>query len=310
MPIENDPALPEDKTANPPQLEEETAESAEQSEEGSETSEDQGKVEDKPEETVDEVDIGFGGEPAKVEEPAPKDDRAWSKARQVERDLRAENAQLKAEAQARNQPPAVADPGPPPSDEDPDVLWDREKLLAKHAVWLKAKEAHEAEKTKAATEAEAAKTSWAQKVSNAQKSADDLTKRMPDYPERQAQVVAALRFPGQTFDRFATIFEACDDVSKAPAIIAALARDPARLKDLVETKSAVRFVAKVSKLEDKVQMKEKPKGTTPPPPEGKPRNTGGSSGAVDHQRERLLDEASKSGNIDKLRAYDKSKRAK
>lgn len=310
MPIENDPASPEDKTATDPQVEAELAESTEQSEEGSETSEDQGKPEEKPEEAVDEVEIGFGGESAKAEEPTPKDDRAWSKARQVERDLRAENAQLKAEAQARSQPPVAADPGPPPTDEDPDVLWDREKLLAKHAKWLKDKEAHETEKAKSATEAEAAKASWADKVATAERAGVELTKRISDYPARLARVAAALRFPGQKFDRFATIFEACDDVNKAPSIIAALDRDPARLKDLVETNNAVRFVAKVSKLEDKVQMKEKPKGTTPPPPEGKPKGTGGSSGAVDHQRERLLDEATKSGNIDKLRAYDKSKRAK
>lgn len=302
MPIETDPAAPEDTTTSSPQLEEETAESTEKSEESSETSEDQGK----PEES-EEVDVVVEGDtPAKAEEP-PKDAKAWSKARQVERELRERVSQLEREAQARSQP-AAEDPGEKPTKES--CEWDEDRHERELLAWHKKNDAREAKKVKAAEVAEETKRSWAQTVAVADQSRAELIKRMPVYLERESIAITALRSAGLDFDPIAAIVETLEDKKKYPLVIAALGRDPARLKDLVETRSAARFVAKVSKLEDRVEMKEKPKGATPPPPESKPKGTGATAGAVDHQRERLLDEASKSGNIDKLRAYDKSKRAK
>lgn len=300
MPIETDPAeTPEDTTTADPQAEEEAAESPEtETGEGSETSEEQGKVEEKP----DEVEIVIDGEPAKVEEP-PKDHAAWAKMRKRESELAAENAQLKREAQARSQPAAEA-PGQKPTKES--CEWDDDRFERELLAWHEKSRLHEAKKAKAAQDGEEVRRAWDQTRATAAQSRAELIKRMPGYLDAELKVNAALGSNEMGFDRIAAIVEVCE--GKAPAVFAALGQDPARLKDLATTKSAARFIAKVSKLEDKVQQKKK--GTTPPPPEGKPKGTGGSSGAVDHERERLLDEATKSGNINKLRAYDKSKRAK
>lgn len=304
MPIENDPASPEDKTATDPQVEAELAESAEQSEEGSESSEGQGKPEGKAEakpEDPAEFELVIDGEaPAKAEE-APKDNAAWAASRIREREKDARIAQLEREVQARTPLVESADPGPAPTDEDPDVLWDREKLLAKHAKWLKAKESHEAERVKQSQ-------GWEETKSSIVKSRQELIKQMPEYEKAEAVVDShiAQKYFGPT-PALAVIMRVCK--GKTPLVMAALGGDLARLKDLAGENDILEFVGKVKELEGKVKMSKK-EGTTPPPPEGKPKGTGGSSGAVDHQRERLLDEATKSGNIDKLRAYDKSKRAK
>lgn len=306
---ENDPALPEDTKAIDPQVEEGEAESAEQSEEGSETSEDQGKTEDKPNEP-EEIEIVINGEPAKVDEPAPKDERAWSKAREEARQLKAKVAQLEREAQARTQPAAAPDPGPPPTREDPDVQWDDEKLLAKHAAWLKAKDAQEAEKAQASQKAEKQRANWEDNRTKIVKARESLIARMPSSPEKpgylDSEAIVDSALASDRIGKMAAIMHICRE--KTPLIVAALGRDPARLKDLADEEDMARFIAKVSKLEDKVQ--EKKKGTTPPPPEGKPKGTGSGSGAADATERRLIDEAAASGNVNALRAHQKAKRAK
>ncbi len=293
MPIETDPAdNPEDTTATDPQVEEEAGESSEKSEEGAETSENQGKEE----ETAEEVEIVVNGEEAKPEEEPPKDGKAWSKARAAERELKAENARLRRELEVRTQPAAAADPGPEPQLADPDIEWDEAKLKAKHARWIKATEAHEAEKVQASQKAEKQRVAWEEKKSVIVKSRDELIRKMPKsekslgYLDLEANVDAALA--SDRLGKMAAIMHVCGE--KTPMVVAALGRDPARLKDLAEEDDMARFIAKVSKLEDKVQ--EKKKGTTPPPPEKKIGGTGGGSGAVDRTLERLRAIAEKTNN--------------
>lgn len=301
---ENDPALPEDATATDPQVEEESAESPEtDTGEGSETSEDQGKTEENPEENPDEVEIVIDGEPAKAEEPAPKDDRAWSKARAEARELKAKIAQLEAEAQARNQPEAAPDdPGPEPTDES--TGWDKEVYKREFLAWNEKTKAHEAKKIEAAKAVEALDRAWKEKAVAIVKAEEELVKRSSK--AKEAIGVFYNAFVGDKTGKVKAIAHLFGE--KTPLIAAALGQDPARLKDLVEEKDLAFFIKKVSKLEDKVQ--EKKKGTTPPPPEGKPKGTGSGSGAVDAQEERLLEQAVKSRNVDALRAYQRSKRAK
>lgn len=301
MPIETDPAeTPEDTTTADPQAEEERAESAEtETVEGSETSEDQGKAEAKPEES-DEFEIVVDGEPAKAEEPAPKDNAAWAASRIREREKDARIAQLEREAQARTQSASAAGPGPAPTDEDPDVLWDREKLLAKHAKWLKVKEVHDAEQVKL-------NKGWEETKASIFKSRQELIKQTPGY--EKAETVADSHLSHKHFGEIpalALIMRACK--GKTPLVMAALGSDLARLNDLAGENDILEFVSKVKELEGKVKMLKK-SGTTPPPPESKIRGTGGGSGAVDAQEERLREQSMKGGAVDitALRAYKKSR---
>lgn len=299
MPIENDPALPEDTTAADPQAEEDRAESSEQSEEGSETSEDQGK-QAKTEELVEEVEISIDGDEVKPDEEPPKDGKAWAKARIREREQDARIAQLEAEAQARIQPPAATDPGPKPTKES--CEWDDDRHELELLAWHKKNDAHQAEKSKAAQEAEVSRRTWEEKKVTIAKAEDELVKRAPEAKASIAKFHAA--FVGDRMGKVAAIAHLFGE--KAPLIVAALGQDPARLKDLAEEKDLAFFIKKVSKLEDKVQ--EKKKATTPPPPEKKIGGTGGSSGAVDAQEERLREQAMKNGgDITALRAYKKSR---
>jgi hypothetical protein len=89
-------------------------------------------------------------------------------------------------------------------------------------------------------------------------------------------------------------------------VIYAIGKNPKKAKELAAIKDHVKFAFAVAKLEK--ELKVTPRKTAPPP-EKVVTGTGRSSGAVDSTLERLREEAARTGNMTKVIAYKRQKKA-
>ena len=89
-------------------------------------------------------------------------------------------------------------------------------------------------------------------------------------------------------------------------VIYAIGKNPKKAKELAAIKDPVKFAFAVAKLEK--ELKVTPRKTAPPP-EKVVTGTGRSSGAVDSTLERLREEAARTGNMTKVIAYKRQKKA-
>jgi hypothetical protein len=89
-------------------------------------------------------------------------------------------------------------------------------------------------------------------------------------------------------------------------VIYALGRNPKKAKELAEIKDPVKFAFAVAKLEKDMKVTNRKQA---PAPERVVTGTGRSSGAVDSQLERLREEAARTGNMTKVIAYKRQKKA-
>jgi hypothetical protein len=89
-------------------------------------------------------------------------------------------------------------------------------------------------------------------------------------------------------------------------VIYALGKNPKKAKELSDIKDPVKFAFAVAKLEKELKVTNRKQA---PAPERVVTGTGRSSGAVDSQLERLREEAARTGNMSKVVAYKRQKKA-
>ena len=88
-------------------------------------------------------------------------------------------------------------------------------------------------------------------------------------------------------------------------VIYALGKNLEQAKELAKIDDPVKFAFAVARLESKLKITSRKAATRP---EGKISATASSAGAVDSTLERLREEASKSGNMDKVMAYKRAQK--
>lgn len=233
--------------------------------------------------------------------PAPEDEEVakapeWVKTlRKADREKSREIRELKQKLEAVAAPANQAEPVKKPTLADCD--YDEEAFETKLATWYEQQESVRA----AAKEKERAKQKeqddWQARVDAHSKAKAAL--KVPDYED--AEEVAKDIF---SVTQQGIIVSGSDNSAN---VIYALGKNPAKAKELASITDPVKFAFAVAKLE--TQLKVTPR-KAPPAPERQVRgNTSVAIGAGDAELERLRAEADKTGDMSKVMAYKKQKRA-
>jgi hypothetical protein len=265
----------------------ETTDASAESEAGADASNDEPKGEQPAQ--VEETEIVV--ESGEVEEPTPKDDAAWFKMRQREKELKAKLAEQERKLKAL-ETPAVDDPGPEPTLEDCD--FNQETYKQRLRDWDKKTERKAAQVQQAAVAQQAIERDQTAKNNEYLSKREAYSKSVPRYLEAEAAVLAAL-----DPERQGLILR----YAKNPALlVGALGRMPKALEDLARLPDRGQFIAAVSELETRVKENKKT-ATQAPPPEKPLRGSGAPPGTADKQLERLRAEAARTGDYTKVRQH-------
>ncbi len=248
-----------------------------------------------PNDDSDEVTVSIGDEapPAQEEHtPAPE----WVKElRKSNRELQRQNRELQGKLQTTGQTePKPAALGKKPSLEDHD--YDADKFEVALSDWFERK--RKADDIAARQEAEIAnqQKAWQTKLESYTTAKTALKVKDFEDAEAVAQELFSVTQQG-------VILQGADN----PAlVIYAIGKNPKKAKELATIKDPVKFAFAVAKLEK--ELKVTPRKTAPPP-EKVVTGTGRSSGAVDSTLERLREEAARTGNMTKVIAYKRQKKA-
>jgi len=247
-------------------------------------------IEKVEEETEEEVVVSIGEEPAPEEHtPAPE----WVKElRKTNRELQRQNRELQSKIQSSEVKPITL--GAKPKLEDHD--YDADKYEEALTDWFERK--RQADEINAKQEAEVInqQKAWQSKLDGYGKAKAELTVKDFDEAESVAQEVFNVTQQG-------IMLQGADN----PALVVyALGKNPTKAKELAEIKDPVKFAFAVAKLEK--ELKVTPRKPAPPP-EKVITGTAKSSGAVDSTLERLREEAASTGNMTKVIAYKRQKKA-
>lgn len=252
-----------------------------------------------PADVADEVVVSIGDpEPASEEDEhrAPEWVRELRKSNREKdrrlRELEQENTRLKGSAA-----PAAVVVGEKPTLEG--CAYDGAKFEAELTAWHERK--RQADEHQAAKEAEQKKQAeaWTATVESYQKKRSDLKAKLPDFDDAEDAVKAACSTVQQSI-----LLDAADN----PAlVIAALGKNPAKLKEIAAMSNPVKFTAAIAKLE--TQLKLTPKKSAPPP-ERRVQSTVAGAAAVDNELDKLRADAAKTGDLSKVLEYNRQKRAK
>lgn len=231
----------------------------------------------------DEVELVVAGEAPDDEKP-PKDNAGWVKARQRERDLKAEAAELKRRLAAYEQPAGAPDPGPKPTLAD--CNFDEGEFETKLDAWKDASKRKAEHDAKAAQEAQAAQRSWQATQENFAKQEAELSKRLPGYANARRAVESMFSKAQQTV--------ILKYAKNAPLVIAALGSDPKKAEALSSDGDLISLGIKVRELEATLSTKPKNK---PPTPERRISGSGSNSAGADSQLEKLREKAREGGDV-------------
>lgn len=247
-------------------------------------------VEDSGEESEDIV-VSIGEEPPPPEpEAAPE----WVRElRKSHRELQKRNRELEAQVHQTTETNPVVTLGAKPSLEQHD--YDTDKYEASLADWYERKRSVDDQQAQARQAEQQQADAWQQQL---QGYADAKSKlKVKDYDD--AEEVAQ-----QTFNvvQQGVMIQGAED----PAlVIYALGKNPKKAKELAKIDDPVKFAFAVAKLESQLKISNRKAATRP---EGKVSATAPLKGAVDSTLERLREEASKSGNMDKVMAYKRAQK--
>ena len=247
-------------------------------------------AEEKPEsDVVETTEEGKGSEGHELvvagEQPAAAKetpDKAKERNREFAR-LRARNAELEREREARVQPAAVLDPGAKPTLES--CGYDTPKFEADLDAWYEAKRLKATADAQAAQEGQKAQTERQTKLNKYAESKQEILTKLPDYGELEATVATGLSQVQRDVILHYT--------ENPTLVIAALGRSPERLQDFADTKDLGLLIAKAAKLEANTVLKSK---TTTPAPERRVTGSGSKAGGADKELERLRAVADKTGD--------------
>ena len=247
-------------------------------------------VEESEEESEDIV-VSIGEEPPPPEpEAAPE----WVRElRKSHRELQKRNRELEAQVHQTTETNPVVTLGAKPSLEQHD--YDTDKYEASLADWYERKRSVDDQQAQARQAEQQQADAWQQQL---QGYADAKSKlKVKDYDD--AEEVAQ-----QTFNvvQQGVMIQGAED----PAlVIYALGKNPKKAKELAKIDDPVKFAFAVAKLESQLKISNRKAATRP---ESKVSATAPIKGAVDSTLERLREEASKSGNMDKVMAYKRAQK--
>ena len=246
---------------------------------------------EEPEEESEDIVVSIGEEPPPPEpEPAPE----WVRElRKSHRELQKRNRELEAQVHGATETNPVVTLGAKPSLEQHD--YDTDKYEASLADWYERKRSVDDQQAQARQAEQQQADAWQQQL---QGYADAKSKlKVKDYDD--AEEVAQ-----QTFNvvQQGVMIQGAED----PAlVIYALGKNPKKAKELAQIDDPVKFAFAVAKLESQLKISNRKAATRP---EGKVSATAPLKGAVDSTLERLREEASKSGNMDKVMAYKRAQK--
>jgi hypothetical protein len=246
--------------------------------------------EEDPEEVV--VSIGEESPPPEEHTQAPE----WVRElRKTNRELQRQNRELQGKLQttAQTEPnPVVL--GKKPSLEDHD--YDAEKFEVALSDWYERKRRADDAAAKQEADVMTQQKAWQSKLEGYGKAKAEL--RVKDYED--AESVAQELF---SITQQGIVLQGADN----PAlVIYALGKNPKKAKDLSEITDPVKFAFAVAKLEKDLKVTNRRQA---PAPERIITGTGRSSGAVDSTLERLREDAARTGNMTKVIAYKRQKKA-
>lgn len=243
-----------------------------------------------PQEEEVVVSIGEETPPPEEQTQAPE----WVRElRKTNRELQRQNRELQSKLQAAPEPKPVA-LGKKPSLEDHD--YDAEKFELALSEWFDRKRQADESAAKAEAEVQNQQKAWQSKLDGYGKAKAEL--KVQDYDDAEAVAQELFNVTQQ-----GVVLQGADN----PAlVIYALGKNPTKAKELAEIKDPVKFAFAVAKLEK--ELKVTPRKPIPPP-EKVVTGTARSSGAVDSQLERLREEAARTGNMSKVVAYKRQKKA-
>lgn len=247
-------------------------------------------VEESEEESEDIV-VSIGEEPPPPEpEPAPE----WVRElRKSHRELQKRNRELEAQVHQTTETNPVVTLGAKPSLEQHD--YDTDKYEASLADWYERKRSVDDQQAQARQAEQQQADAWQQQLQGYADAKSKLKVRDYDDAEEVAQ---------QTFNvvQQGVMIQGAED----PAlVIYALGKNPKKAKELAQIDDPVKFAFAVAKLESQLKISNRKAATRP---EGKVSATAPLKGAVDSTLERLREEASKTGNMDKVMAYKRAQK--
>lgn len=251
-------------------------------------------VEEKELEDIEEdVIVSIGEETPPVEEQTQAPE--WVRElRKTNRELQRQNRELQSKLQAApvEAKPIVLEKKPSLEDHD----YDAEKFEEALTSWFDRKRQADDVNARQEAEVQNQQKAWQAKLDGYGKAKAEL--RVKDYEEAEAVVQELFSVTQQ-----GVVLQGADN----PAlVIYALGKNPKKAKELSDIKDPVKFAFAVAKLEKELKVTNRKPA---PPPERVVTGTGRSSGAVDSQLERLREEAARTGNMTKVIAYKRQKKA-
>ena len=249
---------------------------------------------DNTENDDDEVVVSIGEEspPHEEETRAPESVRELRKQnREKERRIRELEARLQTTAQTENKPVVL---GAKPKLEDHD--YDTEKFEAALADWYERKRAADQEAEKARQAEQAQRDAWQARLESYGKARAEL--KVKDFEDAESTAQELLDVTQQGIE--------VQGADNPALVIYALGKNPKKAKEIAGIKDPVKFAFAVAKLEKELKVTNR---KAAPPPERTVQGTGRVSGAVDSTLERLRAEAERTGDMTKVLAYKRQKRA-
>jgi len=251
-------------------------------------------TDDEPVEEVDEVVVTIGEEEPQAQEEQTHAPEWVRELRKTNRELQRQNRELQGRLQAA--PPEIKPVviGNKPKLQDHD--YDSDKYEEALSSWFERKRKNDDVNAQQDAEVQNQNRAWQSKLDSYTKAKAEL--RVKDFED--AEAVAQELF---SVTQQGVMLQGADN----PAlVIYALGRNPKKAKELAEIKDPVKFAFAVAKLEKDMKVTNRKQA---PAPERVVTGTGRSSGAVDSQLERLREEAARTGNMTKVIAYKRQKKA-
>lgn len=249
-------------------------------------------------ETDDEeqVVVTIGEEAPPSDEEDPDAPGLVNKLRKLNREKDRELRELRAARAAAQttSPPAETVKVTKPTLADCD--YDEDEYEKKLTAWHKQQAKAEAEQQAQADRQKAEQDAWQAKLATHGKAKAAL--KVADYEEAEAVVSDVL-----SVTQRAIIVSGADN---SAVVEYALGKNPAKAKELASITDPVKFAFAIAKLE--TQLKVTPR-KAPPPPERHVRGSAPVLGGGDNTLERLREEAVKTGDLSKVMAYKRQKKA-
>jgi hypothetical protein len=192
----------------------------------------------------------------------------------------------------------------PPEPEMEDYDYDAAAFKVAHREWLRKADEHEKRQEQAKELQVKAEQRWQTRLAYYDEGKEKLG--VQDYDDAEATVseVLSTPFPGIMAEdvRIGIIKQGAKDPA---ALVYALAKNPAKAKELAEIDDPVEFAWKAATLEASMKVV---RGKAPPPEKRISGGVPGVAGALDNTLERLREEAAKTGDYSKVSAYKRQQR--